>query len=100
MDYLKKLEIVDRSILQGRLYGDDRDAFFNWAWLERNRLGDLKVGVSLVTPDYPDLQLILRQQKVGEVDLIIPEHQFGHCKYQGSQILKTGLGRVNTYKFV
>ena len=100
MNYLKKFEAVDRAILQGKLYGEGRNAFYNWALLERNGFGYLKVGVSLVSPEYPDLQLVFRQKKIGEVDLIVPEHGFGTFRYQGSRPLKSGLGRVNTYKLV
>lgn len=100
MDYLKRMQAVDRAVLLGGICENQNNANFNWAWLERNGLGELKVGISLVTPDYPDLQLLLRKENKDEVDLIIPEHNFGYCQYEGTILLNSGLGRINRYKLV
>lgn len=50
-----------------------QESFYNWAALEREENGWLKVLVSLADPRGADLIIYLRKNEQGEVELYIPE---------------------------
>jgi len=73
-----------------------QETFYNWAALEREEHGCLKVLISLADPRGADLIIYLRKNEQGDVELYIPEGS-GFTYFPFKRAEMRGDTRVNIY---